>query len=194
MSFLNRFFAKAKPSEEDQLLICLKNYSDTLQSAEPHWATVLAKFRNEASSEFVEGTPISRKYQLVREIEKVFGGMGSLNDLNLPKECQPFHEQLFIAVNDVLRIYWRALGRESHRHQIAPLSIGATVRLVPGKIRYFERNEMPVVVTDNSAFGNQIWRIARYEGLDITNMPSYLVQHENTFMTARHESLKLIRD
>jgi len=194
MNFLEKFFKRANPSEEERLLISLKNYSNALRPIELHWANVLEKFYNEASSEFVKGTPISSKYQFVREVEKLFGGMGSLNDINLPKECQRLHEQLFAAVQDVLRIYWRVLGGESHRNQIIPLPIGAEVRLIPGKVRYFEQNEMPVVVADNPAIGDQIWCVVRYERLDITNMPLYLVQHENTFMTARHESLGLVKE
>jgi hypothetical protein len=194
MNFLNKFFKRNNPSEEDRLLVSLKNYSDALRPTESHWANVLEKFHNEASSELVNETLISSKYQLVREIEKLFGGMGSLNDINLPKECQLLHKQLFSAIQNVLRIYWRALGRESNHNQITPFPIGAEVRLIPGKVRCFERNEMPVVIAESSAIRGQIWRVVRYERLDITNMPLYLVQRENTFMEARHNSLALVKE
>jgi hypothetical protein len=115
--------------------------------------------------------------------------MGSLNDIEMPGDCQRLHEDLFSAVRGVLRVYWRALGRQSHDGKVAPFPIGASVRLVPGAVRYFERDESPVVIQDTPAVRSQTWRVVRYEGPDITNMPSYLVRHEDTFMTARHESL-----
>ena len=100
----------------------------------------------------------------------------------------------FSAVKGVLRVYWRALGRQSHVGEVTPFPVGAAVRLVPGAIRYFECDESPVVIQDTPAARSQTWRVVRYEGPDITNMPSYLVQHEDTFMTARHESLDLARE
>ena len=63
-----------------------------------------------------------------------------------------------------------------------------------GSVRYFERDELPVVIQDTPSVRSQTWRVVRYEGPDITNMPSYLVQHDNTFMTARHESLDLVKE
>jgi hypothetical protein len=188
MSLLNKFFKRNNPSEEEQLLESLKNYSDALRPIELHWANVLANFKNQMTNEIASDDSIQRKYKLAREIESLFGGMGSLNDIALPENCKHLHEKLFKAVRDVLRIYWRALGYETHNKQFKLLPIGASVRLVPGKIRYFERNESPVVIQNASTY---VWRVVRYEEPDITNMPSYVVQHENTFMTARHESLEL---
>ncbi len=115
--------------------------------------------------------------------------MGSLNDVPMPGDCQRLHEELFSAVEGALRLYWRALGRQSHDGKVTLFPIGAAVRLVPGAIRYFERDESPVVIQDTPAVRSQTWRVVRYEGPDITNMPSYLVQHDDTFMAARHESL-----
>jgi hypothetical protein len=189
MNFLNKFFKQNNPSEEGRLLESLKNYSDELRPIEPHWANVLINFQNQMANEIASDDSIQRKYKLAREIESLFGGMGSLNDITVPENCKHLHEKLFKALQGVLRIYWRALGHETHNEQFKLLPIGASVRLVLGKIRCFERNESPVVIQNASM---DIWRVIRYEEPDITNMPSYLVQHENTFMTARHESLDLV--
>jgi hypothetical protein len=188
MKLFERLFTHSKPSEEECLLRCLKELSDSLQSINSHWANVLANFQKQMTDEIASDGSIQHKYELAREIESLFGGMGSLNDIELPKNCKRLHGELFKAVQDVLRIYWRALGRETHSGQFKLFPIGSLVHLVPGKIRYFERNEHPVIIQVGST---DIWRVVRYEEPDITNMPSYVVQHENTFMTARHESLEL---
>jgi hypothetical protein len=167
----------------------LQRLSDSLKPHDSHWAGVLAKLRANLAAEVASGAPVGRRYQLAREIEGLFGGMGSLNDIALPGDCQRLHGELFKAVGNILRLYWRGLGRPTNTLQLSPLPVGATVRLIPGKIRYYNRDESPVIVEDTPAVRNQTWHVVRYDGPDITNMPSYLVQCENTFMSARHESL-----
>lgn len=194
MSILKKLFARSEPSEEQILLASMQRLSDALRPSNSHWAEVLATLRNEAASEFASGAPIGRRYQVARKIESLFGGMGSLNDISMPRECKRLHEELFAAVKGVLRVYWRALGRQFHAGKITPFPNGAMVHFVPGSVRYFERDELPVVIQDTPSVRSQTWRVVRYEGPDITNMPSYLVQHDNTFMTARHESLDLVKE
>lgn len=192
MSIFKKLFAPTKPSEEEALLASLQRLSDALRPHDSHWAGVLATLRDEAAVGFAAGAPVSRKYQIARKIERLFGGMGSLNDIEMPGECQRLHTELFAAVQSVLRVHWRALGHPSHTARLTPLLVGAAVRLIPGTTRYFERDGSPVVVPDTPVVRSQTWRVVRYDGPDITNMPSYLVQHEDTFMSARHESLELL--
>ncbi len=194
MSIFKKLFARAEPSEEDKLLASLKRLSDALRPHDSHWAGILAALHDEAAAEFASGLPVGRRYQLARKIEQLFGGMGSLNDIAMPGECQRLHSELFAAVESVLRTYWQRLGHASHGQRVSLLPVGAAVRLVPGKVRYYNRDESPVVVADTPAVQSQTWRIVRYEGPDITNMPSYHLQCDNTFMLARHESLELVRD
>jgi hypothetical protein len=194
MSIFQKLFARTEPSEEDKLLASLKRLSDALRPHDSHWAGILAALHDEAAVEFSSGSPVGRRYQLARKIEQLFGGMGSLNDIAMPRDCQRLHSELFTAVESVLRHYWRGLGRTSHEHRGALLPVGAAVRLIPGKVRYYNRDESPVVVADTPAVRSQTWRIVRHDGPDITNMPSYLLQRDNTFMSARHESLELVRD
>jgi len=192
MNIFKKLFARTEPSEEETLLASLQRLSDALRPHDSHWAGVLATLHSEAAGEFSSGAPVSRRYQVARQIERLFGGMGSLNDIEMPGDCQRLHTELFAAIQSVLRVYWRALGRPSHTARITPMLVGTAVRLIPGTTRYFERDESPVVVEDTPAVKSQTWRVVRYDGPDITNMPSYLVQHDNTFMSARHESLELL--
>src|SRR5271157_2600887 len=118
MSIFKKLFAGTEPSEEQKLLASLQRLSDALRPIDSHWAGVLATFRIKAASEFAGDAPVTRRYQIVREIEGVFGGMDSLNDISLTGECERFSSELFAAVQGVLRVYWRALGRQSHVGQV----------------------------------------------------------------------------
>jgi hypothetical protein len=194
MSIFSKLFARTEPSKEDKLLASLTRLSDALRPHDSHWAGILGTLHDEAAAEFASGSPVGQRYQLARKIQQLFGGMGSLNDIALPGDCQRLHSELFAAVEDVLRVHWRALGRTSHDARVTLLPVGTAVRLIPGKVRYYNRDESPVVVADAPEARSQKWRVVRYEGPDITNMPSYHLQCDNTFMIARHESLALARD
>jgi hypothetical protein len=189
VNILKKLFVRSEPSVEDHLLTSLARLRDALRPIDADWAHIVAALHDEAAAEFASGAPVGRRYQLARKIEQLFGGMGSLNDISLPQECDWLRSQSFAAVEAVLRVYWRGLGRPSHHFEGTLLAVGAAVRLVPGKVRCYNRDETPVVVADSPAVRNQVWRVVRYEGPDITNMPSYLLQRENTFMSARHEAL-----
>ena len=165
----------------------MQKLSDALRPHDSHWASLLSSLR----AEFIGGKSVAQRYEVSRRIESLFGGMGSLNDIQMPADCQRLKEELFSAVEGVLRTCWRALGRESHASSFRLLPVGASVRLVPGAVRYFNRDESPVVVEDTSTVRTQMWRVVRYDGPDITNMPSYLLQHGETFMSARHSALEL---
>ncbi len=186
-----RLFSRTKRSEENILLATLKRLSDDLRPHNSHWAYVLATFHAKAESEFSGGFQVGQRYLLAREIEGIFGGMGSLNDIEMPEGCQRMKCELFAAVKNVLRLYWRELGRPSYNLQVSLHPIGATVRLMPGKVRWYNRDESPVVVGDTPSVRSETWRVVSIDGNDITNMPSYLIQRENAFMGARHESLEL---
>lgn len=76
MSILKKFFSRTEPSEEDKLLASLKRLSDALRPHDSHWAGILAALHDEATAEFARGSPVGRRFQLVRKIEQLFGGMG----------------------------------------------------------------------------------------------------------------------
>lgn len=194
MNIFKKLFASTKPAEEQMLLTSLLRLSDALRSYDSHWSGILQKLHDEVATQFSTNAPVTLRYQLARKIEGLFGGMGSLNDIEMPAECQRLHEELFTAVQNVLRVYWRELGRTTHSNQFSLLPVGANVRLIPGKVRYFNRDESPVIVPDTSAVKSQTWRVLRFDGPDITNMPSYHLQCDNTFMSARHESLELVKN
>jgi hypothetical protein len=193
MNIFKKLFASTKPSEEQMVLTSLLRLSDALRSHDSHWSGILQKLHDEAATQLTSNPPVALRYQFARKIEGLFGGMGSLNDIEMPEECQRLHEELFTTVQNVLRVCWRELGRTTCSNQFSLLPVGADVRLIPGKVRYFNRDESSVVVPDTSAVRSQIWRVLRFDGPDITNMPSYHLQCDNTFMSARHESLELMK-
>src|SRR2546421_12056517 len=95
MSIFKKLFARNEPSKEERLLMSLQRLSDALRPVDAHWAGVLATLRDEAAGEFARGTPVRSRYQVARKIESLFGGMGSLNDIQMPGDCQRLHEELF---------------------------------------------------------------------------------------------------
>jgi hypothetical protein len=191
MNLFKKLFTRAKPSAEETFLVSLQRLSDALRPLNSPWANVLAELRDEAANIFASGAPVERRYQLARKTEQLFGGMGSLNDINMPDNCAKLSDALFKATQEILRLYWHKLGRQSQGATITPLPVGSSVRLIPGAVRYFNRDESTVVVTDTPEIKAETWVIVRCEGPDITNMPSYLVKCGDTFMSARHESLEL---
>ncbi len=193
-SIIKRLIDHFKPSEEDKLLECLLRLSTALERHDSPWAKVLATLHGEATTAFADGSPVSCRYQIARKIEGLFGGMGSLNDIEMPERCQQMSGELYAAVKNVLRVYWRELGRPSHIFRVALFPVGAAVRLVPGTVRYYNRDESPVVIEDTPAVKSEVWHIVGLELNDITNMPQYLIQRENAFMLARHKSLELSPD
>src|SRR5262245_40186808 len=106
MSIFKKLFVRNEPSEEERLLSSLQRLSDALRPVDSHWAGVLARLRDQAAAEFANGAPVTSRYQAARKIESLFGGMGSLNDIQMPGDCQRLHEELFSAVKGALRVYW----------------------------------------------------------------------------------------
>lgn len=191
MSIFEKLFSRKEPIDEGRLVTVLGQLSEELGPLSAFWAATLGALQAEYAGALSSGAPIDARYRVVRKIEAVFGGMGSLNDLPLEGECERLRLALFAAVQDLLRGYWRELGPKTQEESIAPFPDGAHVRLVPGKIRFYNRDETAVVVEDTDENRSQTWRIVRFEGPDITDMPSYLVSRGSTFMVARREALAL---
>jgi hypothetical protein len=192
VGIFKRLSPRTESPEEYRLLACLKRLSDALYPIFAHGADSLARCRDEAASAFASGSPIARRYEIVRRIETFYHGMGGMRDTSMPKECEDLREDLYRAVQDLLRVYWRQLGREHYSETISPWPVGATVRLVAGKVRYYQRDGSPVVVKDRPGVVRQRWRIVNYDGPDITNMLLYLLQRGDKIMIARHCSLSPI--
>jgi hypothetical protein len=180
--------------EENRLLTCLQHFSDALRPIFAHGADLLVRCRNEAASSFASDSPVARRYEVVRRIEALYRGMGGVRDTSMPKACEDLSEDLHRAVWDLLRLYWRQLGREYHSDTIPPWPVGATVRLVAGRVRYYELDGLPVVVKDRPGVLRQRWRIVSHAEPDITNMPQYLLQRGDKIMIARHDSLSLVEE
>ena len=120
--------------------------------------------------------------------------MGGLHEI-VPDELVYVKSALFESTKELLRMYWKELGREWHdssRFEI--FSVGVQVKLIPNKIIY-QRPDFPeTVVPDNGAVAKQVWFVVSYEGPDVTNMPSYLIRCGSSFRSARHESLEVFAE
>lgn len=145
-------FARSEPSEDDTLLTDLRNLSDALGPHNSHWADVLHHLR----SEIAGCKSVVQRYEVAREIESVFGGRGVLTT-QMPADCERRKEELFSAVQCVLRACWRALGRESHAGRVRLLPVGASVRLVPGAVRYFNGHRILARCRPKKLSGDYRW-------------------------------------
>ena len=129
-----------------------------------------------------------RKYEEARRLESIFGGMGSVNDFPWSREGMQAKEVLYEALQDVLRVYWRDLGHESHdATQFRLLAIGTEVRLIPGKTAFIGRDGKPTGVKPREA--KATWTVEAHHPPDVSGMPMYLLKSSNHYHLVRHEAL-----
>ena len=187
MNILSKLFRRAPLSLEQQLASCLDTLSHHVTA---HWSGVLSRFRSQLPAVFNTASPDER-YRFLRELDSLYGGMGSLNDDSLSPAGEQAREELYSAIQDALRDSWHALGRE---HHVAPprlYPIGSIVRLIPGSTRYLNRDGSACIVSDTAPEANHTWRIVQHDAPDVTNMPQCTITNDSTFMLARHDSLTL---
>ena len=178
-------------SDEQHLIERLNELAECLLPYDELWPDMLKQAAFEARALFGGGADIASKFDFVNSHNYSTAGMGSLNDGVVPEACTPHQRNLYQAINDLLRIYWKQLGRESHNYaDFALINDGAKVLLIPGKIIF--RNGVYSTEVPADEASEQFWVVLRCDGPDITNMPSYIIQQGNAFRSARHEALEVI--
>lgn len=176
------------------LITSLGRLSNCMRVSNPGWAGKLNEAASRARSILGSATSAQNKYEFARSIEGFFGAMGSLND-NTPTECRGELHELWSDVQTVLRICWQRLGKEHHDYSMFQvLEKGTEVKLVPGKVRYYEKDGRPVHIVTAEALEGRSWVVDALYGPDITNMPEYLIRCGDKFMVARHEALLLMKN
>lgn len=121
-----------------------------------------------------------------REVESVFGGMGSFNDSYYSKEWDAMKEALFAAIQAVLKECWAARGKPVHSiPNTALFEVGAAVKLVKGAVISIGRDE-----TERHAPESRLtYRVVEKISEDIDGMPRYHVKSDSHAWLARHEAL-----
>ena len=110
MNILSKLFRSEPVSSEQRLVSCLDTLS---QHVGTHWAGVLSNFRSQLPAIFATAS-IDERYRFLRQLDSLYGGMGSLNDLSLTSAGEQALGELYAAVQAALREAWRGLGREHH--------------------------------------------------------------------------------
>ena len=121
-----------------------------------------------------------------REVESVFGGMGSFNDSYYSRQADAMKEALFAAIQAVLKECWAARGKPVHSIPNAEIfGVGTAVRLVSGAVISIGRDEVVQYAPDSRLTYKVMERIED----DIDGMPRYLVKADSHVWFARHEAL-----
>ena len=181
--------------KEQALVTYLSKLSKCLQ-ADQWWSEKFDQDSIEAQNLFNREADLKDKYALARKVLSYYeGGMGGLLD-SVPEECTQTNTILFELTTDLLRAYWKELGREWHDYSAFDLiPDGARVRLMPNKVIYQRPDHPATIVPDTEEVAKQVWSILKCEGPDVTNMPSYLIkciEGGSSWRSARHESLAVI--
>jgi len=179
-------------SDEQHLIEHLNELAECLLPYDKLWPDMLKQAAFEAKALFDGSADIASKFEFVNSHNYSTAGMSSLNDGVVPEACTPHQRNLYQTIKDLLRIYWKQLGRESHNYaDFALIRDGAKVLLIPSKI-VFRNGVYSTEVPADAAASEQLWVVLRCDGPDITNMPSYTIRHGNTFRSARHEALEVV--
>ena len=178
--------------QEQQLIYSLTQLSDCLRGFDKWWPLELQRVAGEASVLFRGNSDLAEKFDFVSTHNYSTGSMGSLNDGVVPDGCKSQQRELYKSINELLRLYWKELGREWHDYSTFNLLCeGAKVCLIPGKVIFCNSVYSAEVLPEEEHL-ERPWVVLRCEGPDITNMPTYTVRRDNTFRSARHEALKTI--
>lgn len=177
-------------TEEARWVAALKDFLRFIRAEAPHTADSFVSFVASLEGLLSEPTTtVETKYQEARRLESVFGGMGSVNDYPWSPEADRSRIRLFEAVQNVLRVYWRDLGRPSHDPgEFEPIPVGTAVRLVEGRVLFINRDESVVTVPETAA--RKKWEVEGAHTPDVTGMPMYLLRAGNTYQLARREAIE----
>ena len=174
--------------EEESLARGLGALARSLQEAHGDWAALLLEFVDRGRQLRAARASAVEWYDFAKSVARLFGGMGTLNDIDLDQQSERLKQELFSRVQRMLRRFWKELGRENHDGEVfSILPVGTEVRFVPGRPMYLEGDESFRVVPDQRWVHEQTWTIDAHGEPDITNMPTYFLRQGSKFMAVRCE-------
>ncbi len=180
---------------EQELLNALLKLAISMPGRSSHWGSILMQKYRDGERIFKLGSPIKTRFEFVRnEIEKLFTGIGSLNDVGLPNNVGKMRENIYQQTQAILKEYWKALGRESHDPgEFTPYPTGTTVKMVRGKTCLIYSDGRHFMVPDNKSVDEQVWAIESQSEPDVTNMPQYTIKRGSTFRNVRHDAIRPVK-
>ena len=127
------------------------------------------------------------QYRQLRVMESAYAGMGSFNDIYLSDESERWKSKLYDAIQSQLRVAWKGIGNEYHEEEFDVIPVGAKVYMVKGANECYERNGSPSIIEYTK---RHVYTVIDNKDVDITNMPLYTIQFNNSFRFIRHEALE----
>ena len=182
--------------KEQVLITYLADISRCLHSHDDWWSEKFKEDSIQVQNLFNRDGETKDKYDFVRRIFSYYeSGMGGLREI-VPEECAHQKTVIFDCINELLRFYWRELGREWHAYSnFDIIPDGQQVTLIPNKVVYQRPDYPPTIVPDTEEVTKQVWSVLKCQGPDITNMPSYLIKcikGGSAWQSARHEALEIL--
>jgi hypothetical protein len=165
----------------------LKDLSVAILQESPHWAGTLDRFAAEAARLERVAHNWDEKYSFGRQIEDIYGGMGSFNDVTLSSRLKVQKTLLYETVEDYLRLCWRQLGRTWYEVTDSErFHVGDRVVLIHGEVISLDRCGEP----SKAPKSNLVYTVVELYSNDVDNMPRYLVSSGNRSRVARHNALQ----
>jgi len=157
-----------------------------------HWREYFSELEIKLKNEY-ENKNTQKQYELMRTLESLNGGMGSLNDATHSKEVAQLIQELYFYVNHELIHLWASLGNKTNDlNTIKLYKVNDIVKFVSGKPRYINCDGSIKYVPHHKWVNEQIWRIEAIANPDITNMVQYSLVQGSKHTLVRHDALEKV--
>jgi hypothetical protein len=179
--------------QEQKVLNAINNLYQSLSEEGKSWDGIVYQ-RMKIFETSVEKKGILEKFSSVKQVLAMYGGMGSIEDQDFNSTTNELKDKVYSECFALLKSYWKELGNESYGdNDFAIFPIGTKVKLLPGSVRYFDNNEIPVYASKNMEDLATIWKVISNRNRDITNMIEYGIYAKGTYSTARHSCLEIAK-
>jgi len=177
----------AEHTVERSLTDQLQVLSTAILQESPHWAETLVRFAAEATRLEKCADNWEAKYSFGRQVENIYGGMGSFNDVTFSSRVEEQKKLLYQTVENYLRLCWKQLGRPCyHVPDSERFQVGDRVVLVRGEVISLDRRGEP----SKAPKSDLVYTVVELYSNDIDNMAMYLVSSGSRFRIARHNALR----
>ncbi len=165
----------------------LQVLSTTILQESPHWAETLGRFAAVAARLETNADNWEEKYSLGRQVENIYGGMGSLTDVAFSSQVEEQKSLLYETIEDYLRLCWKQLGRPWY--QVANserFQVGDRVALIHGEVISLNGHGESSKAPKSSL----VYTVVEVYSNDVDNMARYLVSSGSRSRVARHNALR----
>jgi hypothetical protein len=179
--------------QELKVLNAINNLYQSLSEEGKSWDGIVYQ-RMKIFETSVAKKDILEKFSSVKQVLAMYGGMGSIEDQDFNSTTNEMKDKVYSEGFALLKSYWKELGNESYGdNDFEIFPIGTKVKLLPGSVRYFDNNQMPIYASNDMEDLATIWKVISNRNRDITNMIEYGIYANGTYSTARHSCLEIAK-